>query len=155
MIPSMIPSSCPRAAGELSAETQDRISLLYSELEREVRALGVGCWVRGDCCDFDRVDHQLFASSLEIAHVRAKHPAPFPADSRLCPFWLDGRCTERERRPLGCRTYFCDRRYKEQLEALYETYHRRLRTLAASEGLPWAYLPFVTALRTEEGGTGP
>src|SRR5262245_11116150 len=151
----MFPAICPIPPGALSARVQARIAELYGELERAVRSLGVGCWIRGDCCDFDRVDHRLFASSLEIAHVRAKHPQAFPAEGRLCPFWKDGKCTERERRPLGCRTYFCDRRYKEQLEALHEVYYRRLRELAASEGLPWAYMPFVAALRAPPEGGAP
>jgi len=120
---------------------------MYSEVDAEVRALGVACWARGDCCDFERCEHKLYASSIEIAYVAEAHGAEFPRDSVLCPFWLDGKCTERARRPLGCRTYFCDRRFKDALEAIYEKHYRRLRRTALEQGFEWAYEPFVAALR--------
>ena len=137
--------------GPLGAAVEE----LYRALDLEIRSLGVGCWLRGDCCDFERCDHKLYASSLEIAYVREKNPRAFPAGSVLCPFWKEGKCTERERRPLGCRTYFCDKRYKDQLEALYERYYRELRKLAEARGLPWSYRPFVEALRSPPPVTGP
>jgi hypothetical protein len=125
----------------------------YRELDGEILALGVGCWERGDCCEFERCDHRLFASSVEIAYVAQKHAPPLPARGVLCPFWSAGKCTERERRPLGCRTYFCDRRYREQLQALYEKYHRRLQELAVEHGSPWSYQPFVEALTAGPGAS--
>jgi Fe-S-cluster containining protein len=132
------------------------IERLYAELDARVRALGVGCWVRGDCCDFERSEHRLYASTIEVAHVIAKHGSGLAADgapprdaaaAKLCPFWKAGKCTERERRPLGCRTYFCDPRFREPLAALYEEYHGRLRSLAREWRVPWEYAPFVSALR--------
>ncbi|MBI4583646.1 MAG: hypothetical protein HY717_06460 [Planctomycetes bacterium] len=131
-----------------SAALRQEIEALYRDLEAEIRAAGVACWQRGDCCDFERSDHLLYASTLEIAHVQELHPRPFSPGSKLCPFWIDGLCTLRERRPLGCRTYFCDRRFQEKLHALYEKYHRRIKVLAARHRAPWVYLPFVDALRT-------
>lgn len=125
------------------------LEALYREVDSEVRALGVGCWVRGDCCDFDRSEHKLYATSLEVLHVREKHPRPLGVESSLCPFWKDGRCTERERRPLGCRTYFCDARHREPLQALHERCHVRLRRIAEAHGLRWSYEPFVPAVRRE------
>ena len=130
------------------------LEAIYQELDSEVRALGVACWARGDCCDFERCDHRLYASSVEIAHVSAKRGQDFPRGSVLCPFWLDGICTERERRPLGCRTYFCDRRYKVPLEALYEKHYRRIQRAAEAHGYAFRYEPFVAALRSGEAA-GP
>ncbi len=131
----------------LPGPVRSEIESIYRDLEAEIRALGVGCWARGDCCDFERCDHKLYASSLEVAYVKEKHPKPFPLDGVLCPFWKEGKCTERERRPLGCRTHFCDRRYRTQLESLYEKHYRRIRGLAAKLEIPWSYRPFVNALR--------
>jgi hypothetical protein len=120
-----------------------------------VASLGAACWARGDCCDFERAGHRLHASWIEVAHVREKHPQGFAAGSRLCPFWKEGKCTERERRPLGCRTHFCDGRYRDPLEAIHERQLRRIREMARDHGLPWAYAEFVGALRSpppsEEG----
>jgi len=127
-----------------------QLEALYQELDREVRSLGVGCWLRGDCCDFERCEHRLYASTVELAYVKETHPEAFPPDSRLCPFWKEGKCTERERRPLGCRTYFCDTRYREPLQELYEKYHRRISALAEEHGFRWRYQPFVATLRSAE-----
>ncbi|MEM7236169.1 MAG: hypothetical protein AAF517_28655, partial [Planctomycetota bacterium] len=56
-------------------------------------------------------------------------------------------CVERERRPLGCRTYFCDPEYRDETEAVYEELHREIQSLAERYGIPYRYEPFVAALR--------
>jgi Fe-S-cluster containining protein len=131
----------------LPAGAREELLKLYREVDQEIRATGAVCWLRGDCCDFERSDHRLYASSLEIAFVQERYPEPFPSGSVLCPFWRERKCTERERRPLGCRTYFCDGRFRGQLEAIYEKYHRQLRELSARHGIEYRYGPFVKALR--------
>lgn len=136
----------------LDPSLRDDLEALLRDLDREIASIGAGCWQHGACCDFERSGHVLFACELEIAYVREKHPTPFPPDSRLCPFWREGRCTERERRPLGCRTYFCDRRYRALFEALHEKYLALISCLARRAGLPRGYRPFVEALRSEAGG---
>jgi hypothetical protein len=123
------------------------LEAIYREVERDTRALGVACWVRGDCCDFERSDHRLYASSVEVAYVRDKHPEAPGGSGPLCPFWKAGRCTERERRPLGCRTYFCDARFRGRLEDLYEASYGRIRDIALRHNIEWFYAPFVDALR--------
>ena len=161
-----------KALGEtrpLPTGLEERIRDLFSDVDARIRTLGVGCWAHGDCCDFERSEHRLYASQLEIAFVRetrggdldaaARGDRPGNANAtdrqhlqqneRLCPFWIDGRCTERERRPLGCRTFFCDPRYRDAVEALYEEYLAKLRLLADAYGVPWGYRPFVAALREE------
>lgn len=131
----------------LSPRLRRALEAIYEELNSEVAALGVTCWVRGVCCDFERADHRLYASSLELAYVLEAHDGPLPFSGRLCPFWKEGQCTERERRPLGCRTYFCDERYRDRLEALYEKYYSRLKATAEKEGFDWSYGEFVEGLK--------
>ena len=128
------------------SELQAELEALYAQVTLEIRSLGVACWNHSVCCDFERCDHKLFASSVEIAHVLAAHPEPMPDRGALCPFWQDGRCLERERRPLGCRTYFCDGRYRLPLEDIHGKYHHRLRILAEKHSFPWYYGLFVPAL---------
>jgi Fe-S-cluster containining protein len=123
------------------------IEEVYRQVDEEIRATGAVCWLRGDCCDFEASPHKLYASSIEIAYVKDRYPDPFPLGSVLCPFWKDRKCTERERRPLGCRTYFCDVRFRDQLEAIYEKHHRKIREIADRHGLEYRYEPFVAALR--------
>lgn len=128
-------------------ELRRDVEALYREIDAEIEATGAVCRARGLCCDFERAGHVLYASSLEIAHVRELHPRPFAAGSPLCPFWTEGLCGLRQRRPLGCRTYFCDERFRDRLEAIHETYCRRLKDLAERHRAPWIYVPFVEALR--------
>jgi hypothetical protein len=148
-------STPPLFITTLDAPLRAGLEALFHDLDREIAALGVGCWQHGSCCDFERSGLRLFACELEIAYVREKHPTPFPPGSRLCPFWREGKCTERERRPLGCRTHFCDRRYRESLEGLHERYLARIACLAQREGLPRGYRPFVEALRGDAGAPPP
>ena len=115
---------------------RDELEALYREVDREIRDTGVVCWTRGLCCDFEKVDHVLYATAIEIAYVREERPGPFPSGSVLCPFWTNGLCGFRERRPLGCRTYFCDERYRDRLEALHEKHLSRLRDLCRHQIRP-------------------
>lgn len=136
-----------RIPASLPAELREELEKAYRELQGDLAALGVTCWMRGHCCDFERSDHRLYASSVELAYVLEAHTRPLPFSGRLCPFWKEGRCTERERRPLGCRTYFCDERYRDRLEDLYETYYARLKAAAVRAGFGWSYEPFVDSLK--------
>jgi hypothetical protein len=140
--------SDPRLAPEASAALED----IYRRADAEIAATGALCWLRGECCDFTRSDHVLFATSVEIAYAREVLRSPFPPASVLCPFWKSGLCTERARRPLGCRTYFCDPSRRAAVERIYEKYHREIGTLAARFGIPYRYEPFVAALRTRDNG---
>jgi hypothetical protein len=131
----------------MTPRAREVLEAIYRDVDREILECGVRCERRGDCCDFRRRGHRLYASSLEIAYVKERHPAPFPSGNVLCPFWKGGACAERERRPLGCRTYFCDPRYRRQLEEIYERYHRRIRQACEGHAIPYRYEPFVAALR--------
>jgi hypothetical protein len=142
------------AAGGWSAQLGERLAALYRELDREVEATGAVCRARGVCCDFPNAGHVLYASSAEIAYVLDGRPGPFDSLGPLCPFWADGLCGNRARRPLGCRTYFCDPAHRDALEGLYEKYYRRLRALAEEAGLQWSYEPFVGALRADAAERG-
>jgi Fe-S-cluster containining protein len=130
------------------------IEAIYRDVDSEVSALGAACWARGDCCDFDRAEHRLYASGLETAYAGEGREGPTNPKETLCPFWIDRRCTARERRPLGCRTYFCDPRYQGALEAIHEKHLRRLRELTQVHALSWSYAEFVGAVRASLEGSG-
>lgn len=153
--PALEGKSSPASATDsprLPEATRD-LEAIYREVDDEVRGSDVTCALRGVCCDFERSEHRLYATGLEVAHVREVHPEPLEGPAELCPFWKDGLCTERDRRPLGCRVYFCDPAYRARGEAIYERYHRRIREACERHGVAYTYAPFVRELR--DGGEKP
>jgi hypothetical protein len=129
---------------------------VYRDLDREIARLGPRCDGRGICCDFDLVDHVLFASRLEIDYVKdhvpsARYAAP---TGNRCPFLEDGRCGARAVRMLGCRTYYCQAGFGPIAGELYERHYARVKAIAREHGLAWSYAPALAQLRSEDGG-GP
>ena len=133
----------PATPGSLFRE----LEAIYERADADIQQTGAPCFVRGVCCDFETAEHVLYASSVEIAWVQEGHPEASVGASPLCPFWKDGLCTERERRPLGCRTYFCDPAYRDRVGAVYEKHHAAIRESAVRHGVEYRYEPFVAALR--------
>src|SRR5688572_16070154 len=81
------------------------------------------------------------AEMLHFSHVQAaanERPETVPANAvslpqffatespRGCPYQVDGLCTARNARPLGCRLYFCDENAQSWQNEVYEKYHARL-----------------------------
>jgi outer membrane lipopolysaccharide assembly protein LptE/RlpB len=60
---------------------------------------------------------------------------------------VEGLCTAREPRPLGCRVYFCDPNYQVEGQRISEQGIRELKALADEQGLPWRYAPLHVFLR--------
>jgi Fe-S-cluster containining protein len=106
-----------------------------------------------ECCRFGITGRQPYVTSIELSlllHGLAKrggslaprrHALPITRDSeseRICPLLEgSGRCSVYSERPLGCRTFYCDRAKagagptREDLEALV----RALQDLAARHEL--------------------
>lgn len=121
---------------------------LYARVDAAVSARNPRCELSGRCCDFPRSGHRLYATDLESAFaVRARGGVVPAAASGLCPWWVDGRCANREGRPLGCRLYFCDPGWEHEMTAAYERWHAELKALHERHGLPYRYAPFVDAVR--------
>src|SRR5205823_2863156 len=81
-------------------------------------------------------------SSLEAdVLLSAAPPYETPVTSDFCPFQKENLCTAREPRPLGCRVYYCDPAYQQTGNAITEKYLRRLKELAAANGIDWDYAP--------------
>lgn len=131
----------------LPAEARAELEAIYRDVDAEITSTGVRCDSSGVCCDFENVPHLLYASTVEIRYVKELHSVDFEPGSKLCPFWIDGLCLNRERRPLGCRTYFCDEDYRNVLEAIYEKHYARVREIARRFDFEWAYVSFVDAMR--------
>ncbi|GIW72208.1 MAG: hypothetical protein KatS3mg102_1750 [Planctomycetota bacterium] len=152
-VPEQPPSPPPARPGPLRhpPEVYRELEAIYRGVDRAIAALGPRCERRGLCCDFDRVDHVLYASQLEIDYVRDHvPPARYLLPSgNACPFLHQGQCTARAVRMLGCRTYFCQQGWEALGAEIYERALGRLKALAARHGLGWRYAPALELLREE------
>jgi Fe-S-cluster containining protein len=126
-----------------------------AELYREVDALYAdwSCPSSTECCRFGVTGRQPYVTSIELAAIRraiarrggelakAKRALPITDDmerERICPL-LDrnARCSIYQDRPLGCRTFYCERASRgehgtrDELQAIV----RKLQELAARHAL--------------------
>jgi Fe-S-cluster containining protein len=121
------------------ADPADDLLAELAEVYRDADGLHWGwtCPASTECCRFGITGREPYVTSIELAAVRraiaarggmrswkrapvvAKDPdaastsrvaLPVVTDERTCPL-LDasGRCAVYEARPLGCRTFFCER----------------------------------------------
>lgn len=123
---------------------------LYRQLDMELAALGEICTGCGTCCHFDKMDHILYASTLERELMRqAARPESMDADEELiaagkrCPFQEHTQCRAREGRTLGCRLHFCHGAHTPHVENLSEYYHERLKELHNRLDIDWDYRPLL------------
>src|SRR5690606_31629293 len=106
------------------------------------------CEISGRCCRFQEYGHRLYISRPEAEILlETGLPAETVIDDGLCPFQRERLCTARERRPLGCRIFFCDPNYTEQMETLSEQSIARLKQLHLEYEIDWEYGPLHEFLR--------
>jgi Fe-S-cluster containining protein len=129
-------------------EALDRLEAVYRELAAAIDAAAPRCELSGVCCDFDRCDHVLFATDLEVRFLLARTPISWRPDGKLCPFWRGRLCVARDGRPLGCRVYFCDPAFRDRMPEIAEAFQRRLRELHEAFGIEYRYRPLVETLRS-------
>ncbi len=145
----LLPWGPPPALRPVSPVAAKAVLAVYGDVEAALGDGAATCRACGACCRFDRTRPVLFASLLEMALLLGE-PPPAGADPIdpgepdapwRCPYQVGDACTARERRPLGCRTYFCDPAARAEGEALYEGTLARLRAIAREAGVPWWYGP--------------
>jgi Fe-S-cluster containining protein len=110
----------PSSNFKTSAERAELLAL-YAELDALLAPYS--CDVSGDCCHFATTGREPYPTAVELAEIElavrargkdlgraTKRPLPLADDQRRCPLLgEDRRCTIYASRPLGCRTFFCDR----------------------------------------------
>ena len=136
------------------------VQRLYDRVGRAVAQASPRCEMSGRCCHFDEAGHELWSSRLEVEFALEHADGVPPAAPGRCPWHVDGLCTLRAGRPLGCRTYFCDTTWTEAGQALHEQLHGELVRLHDTHGVPYRYERFVDAVReprlpTAPGAPGP
>lgn len=128
-----------RSTHDRTDEILDELAAELAGVYRDADALhwGWSCPASTECCRFGITGREPYVTSIELLAVRraiaargglrswkrapavGKDPSgastarvalPLVAEERTCPL-LDGegRCAVYEARPLGCRTFFCDR----------------------------------------------
>jgi len=131
----------------------ERLEAVYAEVERVVANSRAVCIARGVCCRFEEAGHRLYATGLEADYAAHRHPdAPAPEAEGRCPYHVEGRCTAREGRPLGCRTYFCDAGPGAAMEEEHEAFLARIRAIEREAGYAPTYAEFTALLRARGVG---
>ena len=128
------PETHPREAGNPSAPDRDP---LFEELaaiyrDADLTFSGWSCPASTECCRFGITGREPYVTSIEIAALlraraaagsplsvqdergvrsRGRRALPVAGDGeRRCPMLTaEGRCAVYAWRPLGCRTFYCDR----------------------------------------------
>jgi hypothetical protein len=130
-----------RANGEFLAA----LAALYDRVDAAVAEKDPPCRACGKCCDFDGAGHRLYVTAGELVMLLTDPPPKPPGQG--CPYQVDNLCAARQRRPLGCRAFFCDPGLADWSHALYERWHGHVRSLHEHHGLPYLYTELRTALR--------
>jgi len=141
---------------------------ILRQADADIAARKPVCQASGRCCKFEQFGHRLYVTQAELLHFQSRihfqHsefsiqnspaksvslPQFFAQDQpQGCPYQIDGLCTARDARPLGCRIYFCDANAQSWQNDVYEKYHAQLTALHQTFGLPYAYMEWRAALKT-------
>jgi Fe-S-cluster containining protein len=147
----------------------ETLAELYEQLDHDIARRKPICNTSGRCCKFEAWGHRLYVSTLELAsfqHItgvetKAKpfadaiprgitFPLPLYMEdgefSPGCPWQIDGLCTARAARPLGCRIYFCDTTAESWQQERYEHYHQKIVALHEEFLIPYRYMEWRQAL---------
>lgn len=119
----------------------------YLEADERIAANSPVCWNRGECCQFGRYGHRLYVTALEAAYYLACGDAAPTAAEDACPHAIDGRCHARDRRPLGCRIFYCDPGAQHWQGPLTEQLLNRLRAMHEELQVPYFYADWMAVLR--------
>ncbi len=142
------PGIAPVVAAEKRALAFAALERLYAEFEALLERARPVCILRGVCCRFEEAGHELYATGLEADYAAARHPdAPPPEAEGRCPYHVRGRCTAREGRPLGCRSYHCDTHTESVLAEAHEHFLKAIRRIERDTGYPPSYGRFPALLR--------
>lgn len=122
---------------------REELTALYGRLQAEIERHAPVCQISGRCCRFKEYDHTLYLSDPEAELLVSEGLPPGAViDDASCPFQINGLCTARQKRPLGCRVYFCDPHYETTIgPEIAEKYTTELKGLHETHGIVWNYRP--------------
>jgi len=126
----------------------DELESVYESVRVEIETRSPACWASGRCCNFDKTTHLLYVTGLEAAYTLTRLPADqtiSTADVQTaregggCPFQKLNLCGVHTIKPLGCRTFFCDRSSTEWQHVLTERSLDRIKALHERFDVPYRY----------------
>ena len=123
-----------------NGEAQDEVSRIYERLDGYLVSSGADCRGCGQCCDFGRFGHRLFAGTLEmlffVQGMKDHKAAKRTVGQDRCPYQAGSQCGVRDVRPAGCRIFFCrglprefQNELAEQIVQNFRELHRRLEAV--------------------------
>lgn len=147
------PAYLRRAASR--ADIIERMRLFYEGVDARIATKSPTCWNRGDCCRFAQFGHRLYVTALEVIYYLALGDSPATVPNGTCPHAYDGKCHVRDRRPLGCRVFYCDSNAQHWQGPLTESYLGELRDMHARLEVPYFYTEWLHVLRTLQADVPP
>ena len=127
----------------MTDDVRRAVLAVYEAADAAVAAAAPRCDASGRCCRFTEYGHTLFISAFEAELLLDGAPltaeGPFTRDG--CPYQVNGLCTAREARPLGCRIYFCDPTFQERMAEITEAAIASLKRIADAHDTGWHYAP--------------
>jgi Fe-S-cluster containining protein len=138
-----------------------RALLGLDAIYRDVSTMQTGwsCARSGECCQLAQTRREPDAWKVEWLRVqaalrRAGTSMPPPRGDGACPLLTsDGRCSVHADRPLGCRTFFCERGSgptaisRERITALMVRLERVAQELEPDESGPRPLLAWIADAR--------
>ncbi len=133
----------PRSQPWKSSPERGELRAIYARVD--TRLATYSCDASTECCRFGVTGREPYVTPVEMAEVAhaiaacgfptqaARSPRTLPmADAeRRCPMLEDsGRCRIYESRPLGCRTFFCDRAHGDMKRFPRDELNRAARDVA-------------------------
>jgi len=130
------------------AAFQARMSDFYSRVDAQIALRRPVCVNRGACCKFGAYGHRLFVTEVELACFAMGQAGSTrrPEGMDACPYQVDGFCSARSHRPLGCRIFFCDPAAQHWQSEEYERGLLELKQIGEEFGIEYRYQEWLAAL---------
>jgi len=131
----------------LRSDVVDSMRALYEQADQLIAAQPATCWNKGECCRFGQFGHRLYVTTLEAAYYLSQGDSPPPITEDACPHAHEGKCHARDRRPLGCRIFYCDPAATHWQGPLTEQLLDRLRQMHAELEVPYVYADWMSVVQ--------
>ncbi|MBN2342687.1 MAG: hypothetical protein JXX29_16710 [Deltaproteobacteria bacterium] len=136
---------------ELQPALKKALETIYLALAEEQAQLGIPCHRCGRCCNFSDYDHQLWATTIELAYLIETAGQKSIVHDGICPYLHQHQCTARDGRMLGCRIFLCEMN-AVQMEQLHEKYIAQIQQLASEFDIEMEYDELISSLKRLTAG---